>query len=101
MDYFNVGRKVCHCGQLNSTRIIETETKRLAIFCRCPGCICDGFEYVVGHGAWWIKCICKHSHHEHDNGRGHCQEAAALACALSSTRHLAVCAGRAGKSMRQ
>lgn len=73
MDCYNVGPDSrCHCGHSYKAHAwFETETKR--VFCRCPGCRCDGFEYVVGHGAWWIKCICKHSHHEHDNGRGHCQ----------------------------
>ena len=46
----------CFCGHSYKAHAwYNTDTKR--VHCRCPGCECAGFEYVVGHGAWWI---CKH-----------------------------------------
>ena len=72
MDCYNVGPDSrCHCGHSYKAHAwYNTDTKR--VHCRCAGCACTGFEYVVGHGAWWIKCVCKHTHHDHANGRGRC-----------------------------
>ena len=61
----------CFCGHSYKAHAwYNTESKR--VHCRCDGCPCEGFEYVTGHGAWWIKCVCKHGHDEHYNGRGRC-----------------------------
>ena len=44
----------CFCGHSYKAHAwYDTESKR--VHCRCPGCECAGFEYVVGHGAWWIS----------------------------------------------
>lgn len=75
LDCYTVGPDSrCFCGHSYKAHAwYNTETRR--VHCRCAGCACEGFEYVVGHGAWWIKCTCKHGHDEHEGGRGRCGHA--------------------------
>lgn len=64
----------CFCGHSYKAHAWwDTKQKRVA--CRCPDCECKGFQYVNGHGTWWIKCECKHGHEDHRaNGvMGPCQ----------------------------
>ena len=72
MDCYCIGPDSrCFCGHSYKAHAwYNTESKK--VFCRCADCRCEGFEYVTGHGAWWIKCTCKHAHTEHVNGRGAC-----------------------------
>lgn len=44
--------------------------------CKCGGCACPRFFFVVAQGAWVLRCRCKHKHVEHD--------AASRACAKST-----------------
>ena len=69
MDCYMVGPDSrCFCGHSYKAHAwYNTATKR--VHCRCPGCECEGFDYVVGHGCFWIKCVCKHEH-EHHRKRG-------------------------------
>ena len=77
MDCYTIGPDSrCFCGHSYKAHAwYNTETKRL--HCRCPDCRCEGFRYVTGHGAWWIKCACHHSHEDHrvDGVMGACQRA--------------------------
>lgn len=41
--------------------------------CKCGGCSCPHFFYIVAQGAWILRCRCKHKHVEHN--------AASRACA--------------------
>lgn len=72
LDCYTVGPDTrCFCGHSYKAHAwYNTESKK--VHCRCKGCACEGFEYVAGHGAWWIKCTCKHEHRAHANGRGAC-----------------------------
>ena len=75
MDCYNVGPDSrCFCGHsYKAHKWWETKSKRVG--CRCKGCKCACFQYVVGHGKWWIKCQCKHDHvdHVHNGVLGGCK----------------------------
>lgn len=77
MDCYNVGPDSrCFCGHSYKAHAwYNTESKE--VHCRCPGCKCRGFDYVAGHGSWWIRCSCKHAHDEHrvDGVMGRCRHA--------------------------
>ena len=76
MDCYMVGPDSrCFCGHSYKAHAwYNTESKR--VHCRCPDCDCPGFDYVVGHGCFWIKCLCKHSHEDHRRrgAMGRCEQ---------------------------
>mmetsp|Transcript_14551 Transcript_14551/g.39856 ORF Transcript_14551/g.39856 Transcript_14551/m.39856 type:complete len:477 (-) Transcript_14551:183-1613(-) len=77
MDCYNIGPDSrCFCGHSYKAHAwYNTESKR--VHCRCGGCRCAGFDYIPGHGSWWIKCECKHAHdeHRHEGLMGACKKA--------------------------
>ena len=78
LDCYTVGPDSrCFCGHSYKAHAWwETDSKRP--HCRCKGCRCDVFSYVMGHGKWFIKCRCKHDHHDHmhDGKAGGCKQTA-------------------------
>ena len=54
----------CFCGHSYKAHAwYNIDTKK--VHCRVKGCKCPCFDYVVGHGRFWIKCSCKCDHAEH------------------------------------
>eukprot|EP01006_Ploeotia_vitrea_P029182 TRINITY_DN61767_c0_g1_i1.p1 TRINITY_DN61767_c0_g1~~TRINITY_DN61767_c0_g1_i1.p1 ORF type:complete len:303 (-),score=21.72 TRINITY_DN61767_c0_g1_i1:187-1095(-) len=70
MDCYCVGPDSrCFCGHSYKAHAwYNTDTKKVS--CRCEGCKCKGFNYMVGRGTWWIKCQCHHDHEDHRSGSG-------------------------------
>ena len=79
MDCVAVGpMSRCFCGHsYRAHDFMDNKGKRVG--CRCEGCSCAQFEYMLGRGSSWIRCgRCKHAHDEHrrrDGTRGGCTHA--------------------------
>ncbi|PRW33049.1 hypothetical protein C2E21_8156 [Chlorella sorokiniana] len=52
--------------------------------CKCGGCTCRAFFYIVAQGAWILRCRCKHKHTEHDPGSRACAKRGCTCAAFDS-----------------
>lgn len=60
-------------NEIRLSRLLDVKDKH--VHCRVDGCECNSFQYIPGHGTFWPKCACHHTHEEHrSNGvMGGCQ----------------------------